>query len=52
MLAYVILAAVVIRTKLEVPDNRLCNCFNAQWLRDSDEIAIHFCPVRAKCDWL
>jgi len=30
MLAYVILAAVVIRTKLEVPDNRLCNCFNAQ----------------------
>jgi len=34
MLAYTVLIAVVIRTELEVPDNRLCNCSNAgDWCR-------------------
>ena len=47
MLAYIVQTAVVIKTQLEVPDNRLCNVVTLSDLPDSDEV---LCPVRAKCD--
>jgi hypothetical protein len=42
MLAYTILAAVVIKTQLEVPDNRLCNVVTLVWLCYSDEVKFIF----------
>ena len=47
MLACVVQTAVVIKTQLEVQDNRLCNAVTLSDLPDSDEV---LCPVWAKCD--
>jgi hypothetical protein len=38
MLAYVCQTAVVIKTLLEVPDNRLCNAVTLSDLSNSDEV--------------
>ena len=38
-----------IKTQLEVPDNRLCNCCNAS-VTCSTQIMLTFLPARAKCD--
>ena len=40
MLAYVIQTAVVIKTQLEVQDNRLCNAVTLSDLPDSDEVSL------------
>ena len=40
MLAYVYKSAVVIKTQLEVPDNRLCNVVTLSGLPDSDEASL------------
>lgn len=40
MLACVIQIAVVIKTQLEVPDNRLCNAVTLSDLPDSDEVSL------------
>ncbi len=40
MLAYVVPIAVVIKTLLEVPDNRLCNAVTLSDLPDSDEVSL------------
>jgi hypothetical protein len=40
MLAYVTQTAVVIKTQLEVQDNRLCNAVTLSDLPDSDEVSL------------
>lgn len=40
MLAYIVQTAVVIKTTLEVPDNRLCNVLTLSGLPDSDEASL------------
>jgi hypothetical protein len=40
VLAYVVQIAVVIKTTLEVPDNRLCNVLTLSDLPDSDEVSL------------
>ncbi len=40
MLAYIVQTAVVIKTTLEVPDNRLCNVLTLSDLPDSDEVSL------------
>jgi len=43
MLAYIILVAVVIKTLLEVPDNRLCNAVTLMTVPNSDEVIFALC---------
>jgi hypothetical protein len=40
VLAYVVPIAVVIKTELEVQDNRLCNALTLSDLPDSDEVSL------------
>ena len=43
MLAYIVQTAVVIKTQLEVPDNRLCNVVTLSDLPNSDEASFALC---------
>ena len=51
VLAYLMQTAVVIKTHLEVPDNRLCNGVTLCDCEAQMMLTL-FCPLRAKCDRL
>jgi len=48
MLACVVQIAVVIKTTLEVPDNRLCNVLTLSGCMNSDEVPVFIFALRGQ----